>query len=208
MLLSASIAGVVNCAPFYRYGFARYGVSQTTGISPEELSRVASELVRYWNSGDEYINLTVTRDGQSFPLFNEREIVHLKDVKALFRLDYLVLAGTLVGALGYTVFCFTRGGPRREWAAGLAWGGGLTLGLIGLLGAAALIDFDSFYWLFHRISFTNDLWQLDPSRDYLLRLITGGFQNEAVLLIFGATAAGALLLALAGYGLRRRFIPV
>ena len=193
LLLSASIGGAANSPALYRYGFDKYEVSRTTGLSDAELDGAARGLIHYFNSGEEYINVTVVKDGQTFSLFDEHEAIHLKDVKGLFRLDYWIFLGTLLYSLVYAVFFLWLGGRRRV-ALGLIWGSGLTLGLMLLLGLSAMLNFDQLFLQFHLLSFTNEFWQLDPARDYLIMLFPGGFWYDATLFITSATGVGAVIL--------------
>ena len=193
LLLSASIGGAANSISLYKYGFEKYEVSKTTGLSDAELDKAARGLIHYFNSSEVTINLTVVKDGQSFTLFNEREVVHLKDVKGLFRLDYWIFLGTLIYSLAFAGFIMWR----REWrhlALGLIWGSGLTLGLMLVLGIGALLNFDQFFLQFHLLSFANELWLLDPSKDYLIMLFPRGFWYDATLFIAIATVAGAVVI--------------
>jgi len=202
LLLSASIGGAANSLALYHYGFDKYEVSKTTGLSDAELDRAARGLIHYFNSSEEYISLTVVKDGQSFTLFNEREVVHLKDVKGLFRLDYWIFLGTLIYALVYVGFFIWR----KEWrhlALGLIWGSGLTIALMIVLGLGALLNFDQFFLQFHLLSFANELWLLDPSKDYLIMLFPRGFWYDATLFIAIATAVGAVVISGVGGGYLR-----
>ena len=70
----------------------------------------------------------------------------------------------------------------------------VTLGLMLLLGLSTMLNFDQLFLQFHLLSFTNDFWLLDPSRDYLIMLFPGGFWYDAMLCIAAATAVGAVLL--------------
>lgn len=199
LLLSASIAGAVNSSSLYKYGFDKYDVSQTTGLAEAELQKIANGLIRYFNSDEEYISLTAVKDGQSFVLFNQREVLHLGDVKGLIRLDYWILVGSLVYALGYAgVSLWRKAG--RQLARQMVWGSGLTLALMLVLGLGTLFNFDQLFLQFHLISFTNELWLLDPSQDYLIMLFPGGFWFDAALFITLGTVAEALLLGGAGGG--------
>ncbi len=206
LLLSGSIAAAINSAWWYEYEFEKNGISQVTGLSPTELDKAATGLISYFNSGEEYISLTVTKDGQPFQLFNEREIVHLKDVKALFWLDYRLLAGTLAYALIYAGFALWRR-TKPQLASGLAWGSGLTLALMLALGVGALFDFDQLFIQFHLLSFSNDFWQLDPARDYLIMLVPQGFWYDTFFFIAVGTAAMAVALGGVGWYLRQRIAP-
>jgi integral membrane protein (TIGR01906 family) len=202
LLFTASLAWVINSLWLYNYGFEKYGVSQVTGLEDTELEKAASGLVSYFNSGEEYISLTVIKDGEPFEVFNYREIIHLKDVKRLIWLDYWVGLGTLVYVLAYAGVCLLWRRPKywRRLARGVVGGSGLTLGLMLALGLVSLFAFDWLYWQFHVISFTgNDFWVLDPAKDYLLMLVQG-VQYDAVILIFAATATGAVVLGGAAGG--------
>jgi len=206
LLLTASIGWEVNSHWLYKYGFEEYNVSQTTGLAQSELEKAATGLISYFNSGEEYISLTVMKNGKPFELFNQREVIHLRDVKGLVRLDYYLLLGTLIYALAYAgVSLFWR--RKRYWRR-LAWevvgGGGITLALMLAMGLGALFNFDQLFWQFHLISFTNELWQLDPARDYLIMLFPQGFWYDATIFCALATTGLAVILGgVAGGYLKR-----
>ena len=198
LLLTASIGWAVNSLWLYKFGFDRYDVSQTTGLTQSELDKAATGLIRYFNSGEETIRLTAEKDGEPFELFNEREAVHLEDVKGLIWLDYWVLLGTSIYALGYAGATLFWRKERRQLAWGLVGGSGLTLALILLLGLGILLNFDRLFHQFHLISFTNEFWMLDPTRDYLIMLFPGGFWYDATLFCVLAAAVAAVALGVAG----------
>ena len=193
LLLSASIAGAANSLSLYKYGFEKYNVNQTTGLAEAELEKAATGLIRYFNSDEENISLTVVKDGKPFVLFNEREVAHLRDVKGLFRLGYRVLLGTLVYALAYAGVSLWRKN-WRQLAWGLVGGSGLTLALMLALGVGALLNFNQLFLQLHLISFTNELWLLDPTKDYLIMLFPRGFWYDATLFCAAATGIGAVVL--------------
>jgi integral membrane protein (TIGR01906 family) len=194
LLLTVSVSWTVNSLWLYKYGFDRYGVSQTTGLAQSELDKAAAGLIKYFNSDDETISITVMKDGKPLTLFNEREMAHLRDVKGLFRLVYRLLLGTLVYALVYVGLSLFVWPERRQLAWGLAGGGCLTLVLMLALGLGILFSFDQLFWQFHIISFANDLWLLDPTRDYLIMLFPRGLWYDLFLLWAAATAVGAIIL--------------
>jgi len=146
------------------------------------------------------MNLQLARGGSLQPVFNERELLHMEDVQGLirgiFRIQEL--------ALGYLVLYFVIGlaVQRRAFLplAGrvLALGGGLAVALFVALGALALVDFSELFLQFHLVSFANDLWLLDPERDYLIRLFPQGFFQDAALRIAALTMVQALAITLAG----------
>lgn len=203
LLLTASIGWAVNSLWLYERGFQKYDISRVTGLEDTELEKAARGLISYFNSSEELINVTVEKDGKPFTLFNEREVTHLKDVKGLFWLDYKIFFGTLLYVLTYggvSLFWSFKESRKywRQLARGVATGSGITLAIMVALWVGSLVDFEGLFIQFHLISFSNDFWQLDPTRDYLVMLFPGGFWYDAVLFIaLGATVMAVILGGLA-----------
>lgn len=212
LLLTASIGLLVNSQWLYQYGFDEYNVGQTTGLTDSELEKAASGLIGYFNSDEDFIDITVVKNSQPFTLFNQKEIAHLKDVKGLIQLNYRIMLGTGAYVLLYAVIslCWLTRECWRRLAGAVIGGSGLTLGLMLLLGLLAMLDFDSFFLQFHLISFANDLWQLDPAKDYLIMLFPQGFWYDATLFCALGTVVMAVILCgvAGGYLLITRRRPV
>ena len=208
LVLTAGISWVANSLWLYKYGFEKYNISQTTGLAESELEVAAEGLISYFKSGDEYISLVVVKDGKPFELFNEREVIHLKDVKGLIRLDYRLLLGTLIYVLGYAGVSLFWRKDRRRLARGMVGGASITLGLMLALGIGTLLNFDQLFLQFHLFSFTNELWLLDPAKDYLIMLFPQGFFYDAALISGGIAVGLAVILGGVGGGylisMRRR----
>lgn len=207
LLLTAGIWWAANSHWLYTSGFARYNVTETTGLSQAELGRVATGLIDYFNSGEEYLNLVVTRDGQPFELFTREEVIHFRDVKRLFRLDFWVLVGTATYAAGYAAATLWRKGRyRRQLSRAVLGGSGLTLALMLLLGIGTVLGFDRLFLQFHLIAFTNEFWSTEG---YMLLLFPSGFWYDTVIYCAAATASGAVILAAGagGYLLLTRRAP-
>ncbi|MBA7701442.1 hypothetical protein ES703_110180 [subsurface metagenome] len=194
LLLTASIGWAVNSLWLYEYGFQKYSVSQTTGLTEVELEKAATGLISYFNSDEEHISLTVVKNGEPFVLFNQREVAHLRDVKGLIWLDYWVLLGTLIFTLAYAGVSRLWRKDWRRLAQGVVGGSGITLVLMLALGLGTMLGFDQLFLKFHLISFTNKLWQLDPAKDYLIMLFPQGFFYDAALFCALATAGLAIIL--------------
>lgn len=196
LLVSTNLRFIINSAGFYAREFDRYHISQDTGLPREELGKVARGMIAYFNNRDEFIHLTVQGPQGPFELFKEKEIEHLKDVKGLVRLDYKVQGVTLACVLAYLAFVL-------NWKRRQAWryigrsalaGSALTVVLLLALGITSAVDFNAVFLLFHLISFSNLLWILDPSTDYMIRIFTWQFFYDALLLLAGATLLEGLLI--------------
>lgn len=197
LLLTASLGWAVNSHWLYNYGFQKYAVAETPELRDFDLEGIADRLITYFNSGEEFVNITVTVDGQSFTLFTPEETFHFKDVKDLIRLDYRVLGGTLLYVLAYAAVClfWQRKKHRRTLARAVVWGSGLTLALMLALGVGTLLGFDRLFLNFHFLFFSNEFWS---AQGYMLKLFTGEFFYDAAL--FCALGSGVAALILGGLG--------
>jgi len=209
LLITASLGWVVNSLWLYKYGFQKYGVSQTLAdsgleLSDSELEKVYAGLISYYNSDEEYIHLTVIKDGKPFELFTEEETIHFRDVKGLIWLDYRVLSGTLIYVLVYAgVSLFWR--KRKYWrqlALAVVSGSGFTLALMLAFGVGAMFNFDQLFLQFHLLSFSNEFWSAEG---YMLLLFPGPFFYDAAIfctlaivglaIILGGAAGSYLMIA-------------
>ena len=206
LLVTATIAFEFNSLWLYKNGFEKYNVSQVTGLSEAELEKAARGLISYFNSDEEYISLTVIKDGQPFVLFNQREVAHLKDVKGLVQLDYHLLPGTAIYVGAYAGICLFRR-KRRRLAWGVVGGSSIVLGMMIALGIGSTVQgFGQLFTQFHLFAFTNELWMLDPTKDYLLMLFPEGFWYDMVMLFakISMGIAGTLCGVAGGYLWTRR----
>jgi integral membrane protein (TIGR01906 family) len=206
LLFTASVSTAANCVWLYNYGFHKYDITAVTSIDPAELDKAAHEIIHYWNSSDKTIDINVIKDGQPFTLFNEREVSHMVDVKALFRLAYKFLLGTVIYALVFLGLSLFLWKDERLLGVGLLWGSGFSVMLMIMLGVLATIDFNWLFTQFHLLSFTNDLWLLDPATDYLIMLFPEGFWLDAVIVIFALIVILALAIGFTGWRMLKKYV--
>jgi integral membrane protein (TIGR01906 family) len=200
-LLTSNLRLSFSSLRLYSYGFDRYEISRVTGIPGPELRRHAAELIDYWVSDAEFIETAIS--GRK--LYNQREVIHLRDVKGLvqgvFRIQEaagIFLVAYMIGGLVLARRAFWRALARR-----LLLGGVLTLGMLVVSGIALAVAFRWLFYLFHVISFDNDFWQLDPRTDYLVAMFPEGFWFIATMLAVGLTVAEAAALAVGGWAALR-----
>jgi len=138
------------------------------------------------------------------PLYNERELSHMADVKGVVLNALGVWTISLI-ILAVLAFLAKRGGWIPDYINGLRRGGMWMIGLAAALGLVAGVGivlnpdvFWQFFTLFHQIFFTGDSWLFYYS-DTLIRLFPIRFWQDAFL--------WAAILALGGgaglaFGLR------
>lgn len=140
------------------------------------------------------------------PLYNERELSHMKDVKRVtqgaLRVWYLSLA--LLAVLGAWAWF---GGWWDSFRLGLMRGGWLMVGLavtIGVIVAVGIVVdpnvFDRFFVAFHGLFFEGNTW-LFLFSDTLIRLFPIRFWQDAFLWAAAIALGGGAALAL---GLKNR----
>ena len=192
LLLTTDLRLAANDIRLYEYGFNKYEVSAATGLDNEELLSVADQMVTYFNSAEEFLDID---------LFNQREVTHLKDVKGLLQLAYRLQLASLAYIVVYIVinFVLRRGAFWRGLARRLIWGSGATIALLAVLGLWAVTDFDSLFLLFHLVSFSNELWQLSPG-DNLLLMFPQGFFNDGALFVAAAAIGEAIIIGGIAWG--------
>ena len=188
----------------YEYGFDRYDAVARTGIDRPQLDRAARQIARYFRDGESMLDVRVDLDGREQPLFNPREVLHMRDVKALFQFVFAVHEIALVYVVGYVaaVFLWSRERPLRRLADQCVLAGTATAGVMALAALATVVGFDELFRQFHLLSFANDFWLLDPRTDRLVQMFPRGFWFDVSMGVGVLTVLEGGLLALVGYAYR------
>ena len=200
-LLLTLVLGAVRFAfswqPVYTYSVENYHADQVSGIPQPELLRATHIIRNYFTDNRPDLNISVRNDGgQLVPLFNAREIAHMRDVKALVHRVYLLLDLAIAYLIIYgviTLWLLHRSG--RAFAREILRAATLIGLLIIAFGVASLFDFEQLFTEFHVLSFSNDFWQLDPAVDHLVQIFPQGFWLDVTLFVGLLALSGALVLA-------------
>ena len=196
-LISTNVRLVIQNPALYSYGFSKYDIPSHAGIELPELISVGRQIREYFNNKEEFLNVTAKRFGTPvLNLYNSREILHMKDVKFLVKGTYRLqeLSGLIIAL--FTIYglvtdkrsFFSRVGVYCL-SAGL-----ITLAVVSLAGIISLVGFEQAFIVFHKISFTNDLWQLNPHTDMLLIMFPQGFFFDTTMLIAALTVVESIIL--------------
>jgi integral membrane protein (TIGR01906 family) len=208
LVISTSLRGLVTDRDLMLRGFRDNQVAVTTGLDDAQLGRIADAFVAYFQGPPGQIQMQVTTFGQPRALFNDREVAHMEDVQALIQwflhIQFVAAAVVAVRIAAGVVFDRTPGPIGRE----MLWSTGLMVALVVLVGVLSLVDFEGLWTRFHQIAFRNDLWQLDPTRDYLIMLFPEPFWFTATIRMATTVALQTVLLAVVGLALifSQRFI--
>ena len=152
---------------YYIKSYYKYNIENETGKDINELGKITDNIIVYLKGKG--------NDGILSPYFNEREVLHMRDVQTLFR--YERIAKYIFGIISIIIMGYF--GYRKENAL---LGKTLSLGLFAnhvvLLALILLIissDFNKYFTIFHQIFFSNDLWLLNPETDLLIQMLPEQF---------------------------------
>lgn len=151
-----------------------------------------SEISRQYLVNSEGIDFLGTRQlANGLPLFEQRELGHMQDVKRLTQAALSLWYGTL--ALGLFLFYWSwKRGFKSELGNEIFMGGWVTLGLVGLVVMGVFINFDTLFTAFHRVFFEGDTWLFSQSNS-LIRLFPLRFWQDVFIFIGGFSVFFALL---------------
>ena len=139
LLITSSVRFVINLPALYSYGFDKYGIAEYTRIERADLIAAGAKIRDYFNNDEEDLIIRTYVGGVLVEsLYNEREIHHMRDVKALVRGVYLVQMLALLYIAVYIAvgFWLRRGDFWQTLGRDVSGGGKLTLALVGVRGSA------------------------------------------------------------------------
>ncbi|MBD5559096.1 MAG: TIGR01906 family membrane protein [Clostridia bacterium] len=189
---------------YYESEYTKNDTASYVGVSEETLDEATGVLLDYLQDRRDDLSLQVETSAGQREYYNEREKLHMVDVKSLnlgavtFMWIALAAGGTLLGA--------SFAAAHEKWRVCRACFFAV-LGVLAaffLIGAAAAADFTSFWITFHKVFFTNDLWTFDPRSSLLIRMFEEQFFFDLVArILLWFLAACFVMLAAAFWGWRR-----
>lgn len=182
---------------FLRYEYGKANFPPSPGFTDEERLMVADRAVTYLRS-DTGIELLGDLEGGDGPLFNERELAHMVDVKVVTRQAFLAhgLLGLLI-AFSLAILLVIRDTQPRI-SLSLLQGSLLTIALLLALVALVYLSFDWFFTQFHLAFFEGDSWIFAFS-DTLIRLFPTRFWYDAASLWGVFTLGEAVILGVVAW---------
>ncbi len=168
-----SVFTVVNTNSFYTEQYIAIGAVEDTGMSIEDLDKTTTMLLDYLNDRRDDLEMTVEKWGEPKMVFNERETSHMVDVKNLYSFFAKVMYISLAVSLLTLAYLFRKDGKARFFISAVrGYKASLVIAVIlcVIFATAFTVGFNSFWTLFHKVMFTNDLWLLDPRTSTMINM--------------------------------------
>ena len=185
--------------------YDKLDINLYTGMSTDDQIRAFMQMVDYMKDDADTMDVLVTVDGEEVLMYNEREISHMVDVRALYKKimigKWCVISLAVVTAV-LAALAFRDKEGRRELfrfaakAAIFAFIGIFVF--IAAVGLWAILDFDSFWSAFHVVFLDLESSTFDPVYSRMIRICPAELFEDMVLRIFTRAGLVMLLLALAG----------
>lgn len=179
---------------FYVDEYTANHQAEKIGMSEEDLMKSTNTLLDYLQDRRDDIVVEATIDGNPVEVFNERETLHMVDVKALFQKALTARDILLWGGLALLVLLLVK--HRDGWLSLLQNAYRKSLWILGIvlagLGIWAIADFYDFWVDFHYLFFTNTLFFLDPNTSIMINMFPENFFFDLViriLIVFAVIAA-------------------
>lgn len=170
---------------YYVDAFTNLEVHKTVGITTDSLFRVTDALVTFIDNGSGNIKLTETVNGEEVVFYNEKEQIHLNDIRLLVQSGrYFLLFMNVILLLALMIIIYLDKKEKTKIGENISHmfkaSFFATVAGLSFLIALYFIDFNWAFTKFHEIFFTNDLWLLNPKTDRLIQLMPLEFFIEFV----------------------------
>lgn len=191
---------------FYESKYAWLAVPESLQVDMPTLMGYTRALLEYLAGRRDTPNVEATVRGRSGPLYGERELLHLVDVRNLYALSWQVRNLSLIAALCLAYAAYRSRHLRRVLRAYARTSAAVIMGLLGLTGLA-ILDFPRYFTWFHLLAFDNDLWLLDPATENLINMFPEAFFAAAALRIALTALIAYALLGIVAWQASERLPP-
>jgi integral membrane protein (TIGR01906 family) len=157
---------------FYLDFYENHNIPEVIDKSLMELDSITDILLEYLKGKSDEVTLK--------PFFNEKEILHMKDVKFLFKYGIILKSISFSLSLLTIIIIFFIYREDSKNMKKIFYGSFIWWGLILIFFFLFLFDFNKYFTYFHMIFFDNDLWLLNPETDLLIQM----FPKEFFINIF------------------------
>ncbi len=158
---------------FYEQQYRKNWVSETTGITDEQLMVITDEMQQFLKGKRADFNIYATVDGNYQAVFTQQEQTHMVDVQKLFIIFKTVRNICLIVLILLIAVLYKK---QRKMLLNTMLKASVTILLLSLiLGIGIVFFFEPLFIGFHQLFFTNELWLFDPATSVLINMVPEEF---------------------------------
>ena len=191
---------------FYKVQYDKLGTAEYIGIDSDELLRVTQELTDYIRDRSDSLEpIQAEIKGVYRQVFNEREILHMVDVKDLFQFGFSLRNICLISIVVLSLLLYWISGRKsfKIFAKSYLIVSALLL-LLLLIGGPIISSNFTYYWdQFHYLFFDNDLWLLNPATEIMIQMVPEPFFYQAVFRVLAYFGLGIVITGVASFWILR-----
>ena len=163
---------------YFHRSYEKYNIEKVTNVPMNELLSITDNIILYLKNkgGDELLS----------PFFNEREILHMRDVQGLFDLARWIKYICIILSTTMLIY-FNKKKDYMILGKSMLFGLFINHILFGILAILASIDINRYFTYFHLLFFSNDLWILNPKTDLMIQMLPEEFfmgMAKNIMLLF------------------------
>ena len=156
----------------YQYNLSIYPIEERTSLPIDLIENTNIQIKEYFFSQEEFLNVE---------LFNDKEILHMKDVKEI--INNLFLFGKISSLILVLIAFLIIYKFKVHLYSIFKYSSIIFIIIIFLFSLFSLISFNQIFILFHEIAFRNDLWLLNINEDYLLMMFPESFFRDVAIFL-------------------------
>ena len=197
-------------AGYYQQAQMRNQVNEVVGLPQTKINIINDHIIDYLKLKTDDLQLNLNHDQRTIEVFNDKELEHMRDVRQLFIYGYIFLGISVAVLAAVLIITFYK--RALKYFRRITVITPLILVIISIIViAVVLVDFNYWFTIFHQISFTNELWLLDPQQDILIQIMPLDFFSGIFIRIIITTITGLAAVFVMGLTIVRvwrRRLPI
>lgn len=182
-IISFAVTFTLNFRPLYYFDMNHLNISQTSGLSNEDIKRNYNTLIDY--------NSALNHEELSFPTLSMSESgrIHFAEVKDIFvAIQYMFVISAIIGTALIILLTI-----KFKDILYLKLTAIFTVAIPAALGLFIASNWDKAFVTFHHIFFNNDYWMFSPETDPIINILPDEFFLHCAIMILGLTILGSVI---------------
>lgn len=175
---------------FLNHTNEKYGIAESLSMEEADLREAVHAMISYVKGGIDNAQIVVPIAGEDTEFFNEKELIHLMDVRNVLALISKIAVGCLFVCVAGEIYLVLVK-DEKAVIKGVRYAWMLMLVAVLVIGVIAMEDINKIVVGFHELFFTNDLWLLNPATDRSVWMFKNEMYADALVRIAGIVGGTA-----------------